>query len=145
MRRIILTMLATTCIAFSSRAGDEARDALQGVWQAQTLESDGKPAPAEAAKRMRFTFKGDKLLIKGNFADDREEECKYTIDVKATPKQLDFTTPDGKKKILAIYEIKNDEMKVCMRHAESKSGRPTEFATKADSKLVLVVFKRQKD
>jgi uncharacterized protein (TIGR03067 family) len=60
------------------------------------------------------------------------------------PKQLDFTPPKEKKPILGIYEVTGDELKVCLRHASSSEGRPTEFVSKADSKLVLIVFKRQK-
>jgi uncharacterized protein (TIGR03067 family) len=128
----------------SSRGADDDADGLQGVWIAQSMEADGKAAPAEAVKRMRLTFKGDKLFLRGNFDNDREEECTYKVDPKKTPKQLDFTPPKETKAILGIYEVKGDELKICMRHGSSTDGRPTEFATKADSKLVLLVLKRQK-
>jgi uncharacterized protein (TIGR03067 family) len=64
-----------------TKAGDDAKP-LQGVWIAQSMEADGKPAPADAVKRMKFTFTDDKLLIAGNFADDREQECAYKVDPK---------------------------------------------------------------
>lgn len=117
---------------------------LQGVWIAKSMEADGKPAPAEAVKRMRFTFKGDKLLVRGNHDDGSEEECGYEIDAKKSPKQLDFTPPKQKKPVLGIYEIKGDELKLCLRHNGSAEGRPTEFSTKPESKLILMVFKRAK-
>jgi uncharacterized protein (TIGR03067 family) len=125
-------------------AGQDDKDALQGVWVAQSMESDGRPAPPEEVKRMRLTFRGDKLLLRGNFDDDREEECAYKVDPKPSPKQLDFTPPKEPKPILCIYEVKGDELKVCLRHASSSEGRPTEFATKQGSKLILVVLKKQK-
>lgn len=127
-----------------SRAAGDAKDALQGVWVAQSMEADGQAAPAETVKRMRFTFKGDKLFIKGNFEDGREEECACKIDAKQTPNHLDFRPPKEKKPILGIYEVKENDLKVCLRHASSSAGRPTAFATKAGSKLVLIVFKKQK-
>jgi uncharacterized protein (TIGR03067 family) len=126
-----------------SRAADD-KDSLQGVWVAQSMEADGNAAPAEAVKRMRFTFKGDKLLVKGNYDDDREDECTYKVDPRQSPKHLDFTPVKEKKPIRGIYEVKGDELKVCLRHADSSEGRPTEFATKAGSRLVLIVFKKQK-
>jgi uncharacterized protein (TIGR03067 family) len=148
MRRLVPVPLLAFCLLTATylavRAGEDAKDPLQGVWAAQSVEADGKPAPAEAVKRMRFTFKGDKLLVRGNHDDDREEECPCTVDPKQTPKHLDFTPPKEQKAVLGIYELKGDELKVCVRHASSSEGRPTEFATKAGSKLVLIVFKKQK-
>jgi uncharacterized protein (TIGR03067 family) len=148
VRRCLLTVLAVTCSVLAlpgtSKAADDAKDPLQGVWIAQSMESDGKAAPAAAVKKMRFTFKGDKLLVRGNFEDDSEETCAYKVDPKKTPKHLDFSPPKEKKPILAIYAMKGDELKICLRHGKSSKGRPTEFATKPDSDLVLIVFKKQK-
>ena len=148
MRRLLLTLLAVPCLAIAlqsvTAAGDDAKKPLQGVWVAQSMEADGKPAPAEAVKRLRITFNNDKLFLAGNFNDDREEECVYKIDPTQSPKHLDFTPPKEKKAILAIYEVKGDELKICLRHASSSDGRPTEFATKAGSRLVLMVLKKEK-
>jgi uncharacterized protein (TIGR03067 family) len=119
-------------------------DSLQGIWTAQSMEADGKAAPANAVSRMRFTFQGKKLLVKGNSPDDREEQCSYKIDTTKSPNCLDFTPTKEKKTVLAIYEVKEDELKVCLRHEGSPGGRPTEFSTKPDSGLVLIVFKKAK-
>jgi uncharacterized protein (TIGR03067 family) len=134
-------------LAFVTGAGPAAPDdkaSLQGVWIAKSMEADGKPAPAEEVKRMRFTFKGDKLLVRGNFDNDREEECSYEIDATKSPKHLDFTPPKEEKPILGIYAVKGDELKLCLRHGNSSGGRPTEFSTKPESDLILMVFKRAK-
>jgi uncharacterized protein (TIGR03067 family) len=148
MRRIIPIALIVPCIVMAllpiTRGGDDAKDSLQGVWVAQSMEVDGKAVPVDVVKRLRFTFKGDKLFLKGNFDDDREDECPYKIDPKQSPKHLDFSPPKEKKPILGIYDVKGDELKVCLRHADSSAGRPTEFTTKADSKLMLIFFKKQK-
>jgi uncharacterized protein (TIGR03067 family) len=108
------------------------------------MEADGKPAPEKAVKRMRFTYKGDKLIIRGNYEDGREEEATCKLDATKSPKQLDFKPEKEKSPILAIYEVKGDELKVCVRHASSTEGRPTAFATKEGTKLVLIVFKKVK-
>lgn len=149
MRRSLFVFLVVSCLVSPSRpnanAGDETKDPLQGVWIARSLESDGKAAPAEAVNRMRFTFKGDKLLIKGNFADDREEECTFKVDAKQSPKHLEITPPESQMRVLGIYDVKGDQLRVCIRHASSTGGRPTDFSAKADSKLILIVFKRHKE
>jgi uncharacterized protein (TIGR03067 family) len=129
-------------MAASPATDDKA--ALQGIWIAQSMEADGKSAPSDTVKNMRFTFKGDKLLVRGNFDNEREEECSYEIDATKSPKHLDFTPPKEKKPLLAIYELKDDELKICIRHASSSEGRPDKFDTKPDSKLILLVLKKAK-
>jgi uncharacterized protein (TIGR03067 family) len=140
---MLTALIAWTIIAAPLPPAPADKDELQGAWQAQSLEADGKPAPAEDVARMRFTFQGDKLLMRGNSRNDREDECPYTIDPGKSPKQLDFTPPRAPQPIQAIYEVKGDELKVCLRHASSTEGRPTEFATKQGTRLVLIVFKKQ--
>jgi len=123
---------------------DGPKDGLLGVWVAQSMEAREQKVPEEVVKRMRFTFKADKLLIRGNFGDERDEECSYKIDPRSSPMHLDFIPPKEEKPVLAVYEVKGDELRVCLRHASGSGGRPKEFKTKADSKLVLIVFKRQR-
>ena len=147
----LLSLLFTAfLLAFIAGAGPAVPDdktSLQGVWIAKSMEVDGKPDPAEAAKRMRFTFKGDKLLVRGNHNDDSEEECGYEIDATMSPKHLTVTPPKESHQntpVLGIYEIKGEELKLCLRHGGSSDGQPTEFATKPHSALILMVFKRAK-
>jgi uncharacterized protein (TIGR03067 family) len=126
------------------KAGGDAKKTLEGVWIGQSMEVDGKALPAEEAKRMRLTFKGDKLLIRGNFKDDRELECDYKVDAKQSPHHLDFTPRNEKKSLQGIYDVKDGVLKVCMSHETGSEGRPKMFATKAGSQLILVVFNKQK-
>jgi uncharacterized protein (TIGR03067 family) len=145
--KVRLLLISASLLTFITGIGPVAaadNDSLQGVWVAQSMESDGNAAPKKAVERMRFTFKEDKLLVKGNFDDDREESCGYKIDATKSPKHLDFTPPKEEKPILAIYEINSDQLKLCLRHGGSSGGRPSDFSTKRNSGLVLIVFKRQK-
>jgi uncharacterized protein (TIGR03067 family) len=136
---LILSVLACLAMPAATRAADTA---LEGSWQAQTLEIDGRAMPPTAAQRVQFSFQGDKLRIKGNFSDDREDECAYKADPTQAPKQLDCAM-QGEPPILAIYDVAGDDLKMCLRHASSSDGRPTEFATKPGAGLILVVFKKR--
>ena len=144
LRSLLISAFLLTFITKAGPVAADDKDSLQGVWLAQSMESDGNSAPKEAVERMRFTFKEDTLLVKGNFNDDREEQCTYKIDAKQSPKHLDFTPPKQDKPILGIYEIKDDQLKLCLRHGGSSGGRPSEFSAKRDSGMVLMVFKRNK-
>ncbi|MBX7104388.1 MAG: TIGR03067 domain-containing protein [Gemmataceae bacterium] len=139
----LLLIVAVSANMPGTASADDAAKPLQGVWYGQSMETNGKPLPAEEARRMRFRFVGDKLFIKGNFKDDREEECPFTVKATESPKHLSFSPPKEKNGILGIYEIKGDELKVCLRHSTSTEGRPKEFATKPDSQLIMIVFKKQ--
>ena len=120
---------------------------LQGLWQAQSVFVGGKDVSEEAAKFMQFIFKDDKLIVKGNFGKDSAEECAYKIDSTKSPKHLDILPPSQSQPVLAIYELNNNELKVCIRRPPSpkESGeRPKTFETESDANLTLVIFKQQK-
>jgi uncharacterized protein (TIGR03067 family) len=84
-----------------------------------------------------MTFKGDKLLIK-HPNKDLEGECEYKIDSKKSPKHFDMTPPKPDKPQLGIYELTAEEFKLCLGLEE----RPSDFASKAGSKSVLLIFKK---
>lgn len=137
--------LSAACLgmALAGRPAEGAdKDDLQGVWIATSMEINGKRAPAAEVKRTRFTFKGDKLLIRGAKDDGREMECAYKIDVDKAPKQIDIEAKD--KKLTGIYEVKDDQLKVCFENGGNAENRPKKFATNRREELVLIVFKRQK-
>jgi uncharacterized protein (TIGR03067 family) len=149
MKGLSLTMfvsvlLATTSAAVAGNGADEDNQLLQGVWVAKSVEIDGKPAPPQVIARMQFTFKDKKLLVRGNYDNDREIEGDYKVDSAQSPKHLDFVLPKESKPIQGIYKLSGDELRVCLRHGGSSEGRPTKFVTKVDSQLILVVFRKQK-
>ena len=124
---------------------DEAATSLQGFWRAQSVEVEGKPAPADALKQTWFSIEGNKLVIK---IDGPEVECIFKADTKQSPQQLDLVVKESdrvkvkdKKVILAIYELKSDELKIAFSDSDK---RPTEFAATEKSGQMLIVLKRQK-
>lgn len=132
----------------SALDAQDDKASLQGVWVAQSLETEGKPDSGTDTRqmRMRFAFKGDKLLFAVNLDLIVEKQWSYRIDATKSPKHLDITPdkPIQGETTLGIYELKGDELKVCLRCGRTQSGRPTDFSTNADSGLILIVFKRAK-
>ncbi len=131
---------------------DDDKKLLQGLWQVQyVIDYSGMNSlPAEA--KYQFLFKEDKLIIKAFSAYDSTEECDYKIDSTKSPKHLDIRRPSQSKPVLAIYEINNDELKVCLKggpilHRPPKDlemERPKNFDAESNSDLVVYVFKRVK-
>src|SRR5262249_50829433 len=95
MKAFPFTALVTVvCLASAlavARAADADKDELQGVWIATSMEINGKPAPTEEVKATRFTFKGEKLLVRHPKGGGQEEEGSFKTDREKSPKQLDST------------------------------------------------------
>ena len=135
----------------ANAASDEAvkneQDKLEGTWVAVSREVNGKQASAEEieASKAKLEFKGDKSTIR---VDDKVvSEATFKLDPTKKPKAFDLTVTKGQnegKKSLAIYELEGDTLKVCWTLFAVERARPTEFATKADSGLLLIVYKREK-
>jgi uncharacterized protein (TIGR03067 family) len=67
------------------------------------------------------------------------------LDETQKPKAMDATNTEGTdvgKVTKAIYELSGDTMRVC--YVLDGGERPTEFATKEGSPLLLLTYKREK-
>jgi RNA polymerase sigma factor (sigma-70 family) len=117
-------------------------DKLKGTWQAESFEgvagkAEGKGSEADLFK---LTVDGEKFTFEGIFGMGRGP-AKGTLKLYPTksPKTFDMTTPEGK--LIGIYELDGDELKICLNKIGIKD-LPTEF-TATDSRFVIV-FKRDK-
>ncbi len=149
MKKILISTVVIACcfvVTLATSRADDPKVALQGVWEAKSAEREGKQAPPEVVKTLRFTFKGDKVSVEDG--KKAAEDATYTLDAKKSPKQIDLIPANlpaemKNRKILGIYELKGDELKFCFRRADvADTSRPTEFATKEGSGLMFVVFKK---
>ena len=140
----LLAVLVLVCWQTASRSDDDAAKELHDVWVAKSVQIGGQAIPGEVIKRIQWTFKKDKLIVRGNSKkEDSDEECACRVNPKQKPKHVEFTLPGNKEPNLGIYEIKGDTLTICFRYGGSKP-RPTEFESKAGSNLVLFVFERKK-
>jgi len=138
----LVTMVCLPLVLSVARAAETNKDDLQGVWIATSGELNGKPVPAKEVERIRFTFKGAKLLVRGARDEDKEEEGTFKTDPKKSPRHLDITLKG--KTLHGIYEVKGDKLKVCFENGGKAENRPTRFATNKENEEVLIVFKRKK-
>jgi uncharacterized protein (TIGR03067 family) len=119
---------------------------LKGSWTMTALQYNGKDFGTEGKLRFRFVFQGEQVTVEG---DDKvkQEYAKLTLklDPETKPRCMDLTIAAGIQKdsvIEAIYELNNDELKICGRVAGKE--RPAEFAAPAGSSLFLLVLRREK-
>lgn len=115
---------------------------MEGTWKPLSAELAGKPWPKEITDSIKLIVKGDQYTVQIGEASD---EGTVKRDPGKSPKTMDITGtkgPNEGKTFLVIYELKGDELKVC--YDLSGKSRPTEFATKPDTQLFLVTYRRVK-
>jgi uncharacterized protein (TIGR03067 family) len=119
------------------------QDKLQGAWGLVALEVNGQPVTVEKLTEARLGVRGEKYGFRlGKTV--LEMTCRLHPD--QGPKAIDLTIASGPNKgktFFGIYKLEGDTYTIC-RPMEPGKERPTAFATKPGSGLMLVVWKRQK-
>ncbi len=137
------------CLAVSVRADDATKkdhEKFQGTWTVVSAELNGEKLDEAITKGLKFIVKGDKFDVEGP-EEVKKEYAKGTFKMEAgtTPKTIDIKVGEGDMKgetKEGIYELDGDNMKLCAKMVGK--DRPSEFATKAGSEMVLLVLKREK-
>lgn len=140
MSRLVLS--ACLAFAFPTLAFAADEDAFDGTWTIVTAELGGMKLPEEFSKNVKLVMKGNEYTVTANGIT---EKGTVKTDKTAKPITVDILAADGPNKgktILAICEVNGDTMKACY-DLEGKM-RPKEFASKADTQLFLVTYKKEK-
>lgn len=127
-------------LPLASHADDLA--AMAGKWKLESAEAGGKPIDPPELRDLVVTITEDRYEVQTKDGPDRGT---LKLDEKTSPKTMDATDTEGQdagKVIRAIYEMKDDTMKVC--YALSGDQRPTQFATEEGAPFLLVVYRREK-
>jgi uncharacterized protein (TIGR03067 family) len=150
MSRPLLLVLGVLVAAgpVIARGDDDASEfieKLQGEWEGVEIERQGEKGSEESAKAFVLTFKGDEVAF-GSPKSRRIRRSTYKLDPTKSPMEIDLTPLDGLEKgktQRCIFSIENDRLRLCAhRSAKTADKRPTEFKTKAEDGLILVLLKR---
>ena len=137
----IWCLILLVVVPGASRADDNK--ALQGTWLPSAAELATQKMSEEMLKTMRLTIKGDQYEVQVGKQTDRGT---VKFDPAQKPKTMDIMGTEGPnkgRKLLAIYEINGDTLRVCYALAGDK--RPTAFTSRGGTTpLFLVTYKRQK-
>ena len=115
---------------------------MDGTWKPVSAELAGKPWPQQVLDSMKLILKDDNYTVQ---VGDNKDEGTVKRDPSKSPKAMDITGTNGPNKgktFLVIYELKGEELRVC--YDLSGKSRPTEFATKPNTHLFLVTYRRTK-
>lgn len=121
---------------------DDKKSPVDGSWKPTKAEVSGNALPAELLESITLTIKEGKYEV--SLAGQMDKGT-CTADPSTKPHRLKIVGEDGPNKgktMLAIYELKDDQLTVCY-DSEGKEY-PKEFKSPADSKLLLLVYKKAK-
>ena len=127
---------------FSPSVRADDLNAMKGKWKIEKAEAGGKEIESDDLKSVLLTITGERYEV---LVKDKTDAGTLKLDESQKPKTMDSTDTEGEnvgKVIKAIYEISGDTMRVC--YVLDGGERPTEFATKSDTALLLITYKREK-
>jgi uncharacterized protein (TIGR03067 family) len=146
MRRYTVLVLAA---ALALAADETKKDSpakeyggFEGTWRVVSLEIEGMKLPEKAIKDARLIIKGKEFTMKEQIATYRGH---FTIDPRKKPKTIDLKFTAGPEKgntSYGIYELKGDELKLCLTITGKK--RPKKFEARPKSGHGFEVLKRVK-
>ena len=113
---------------------------LVGEWAIESSVEGGKPDQLPPGMTWTFTADGKSVLKVGGVAVVAIDGT-YTADPKKAPAQLDVDGGIGGS-LRAIYKVEKDTLTLCF--VDGAPVRPTEFASPAGSKVVLLTLTRVK-
>ena len=140
---ILTAGLLLAADAPQSGAAGQDQDRLQGAWGLVSVEVNGQPVTVEKLTDARLEVRGEKY---GFRFGKTVLEMTYRMHPGQGHKAIDLTPtagPNKGKTFFGIYKLEGDTYTIC-RPTEPGKERPTAFATKPGSGLMLVVWKRQK-
>jgi RNA polymerase sigma factor (sigma-70 family) len=141
-------------VAPAEDAAQKELDALQGAWEGQSAEQDGKALPAEQVKKMRVSIKGNRMLmipggewtplaIKPDPAKRPKVLYVAPADKPKGNRQL-AVEPVREKVVTVIYRLDKeaDTLTLCFDATNGKAV-PEDFVAKKGSGLMLMVLKHE--
>lgn len=102
----------------------------KSTWDLADMEINGKKV---SFKPLRYNFEDSELFTTNSI-------YKFRIDPTQTPMHLDITGDN--ETFFGIYEVNGNQLKIAYRFPSSPEGRPKDFSTNADSKLIAMTFRK---
>jgi uncharacterized protein (TIGR03067 family) len=110
---------------------------LVGDWKVKSFEFAGEQIPPPVAAKMVCAVTPKHIVIAFG---DSAQVATYRLDESATPTTIDIVSDRGTT--FGIYELRGDRLVLC--YGLPGDPRPTEFASKAGTRLQLVTLERDR-
>jgi uncharacterized protein (TIGR03067 family) len=140
----VVAALTIVCMA-AGEDKDEAKkdlDRLQGSWRVVSSQVGDEKASAEEVARRKVMVKGNVLTY--DYGNGKDPKRVGTVKLDPKTKALDWTWtfPEAAPTMLAIYELKGDDLKIGF--GNDGVVRPRRWVIGKDAVVWLLVLKREK-
>jgi uncharacterized protein (TIGR03067 family) len=137
-KAVLVFLLALAAGCATTRNEIAVDPALTGTWLPVKAELAGKPF--NFVKDFRLEVKGDRFVTQGG----TQKDVGRLVFLDGEPRGIDVIGEEGSNKgqrQQAIYRLSGDQLEVC--YDLSGKERPKEFATRPDTRLFLISYKRK--
>jgi RNA polymerase sigma factor (sigma-70 family) len=120
-------------------------DRLQGSWKVVSGRLNGDGLRQDQIPLDRLTFRGGQAVFEGKGLKGLPRTASFRLDMTTTPKAIDMTflDDDPRKVQKAVYTVDYDVLTLCKPWAPD-GARPNVLASKPDSGLLLLTFRRER-
>jgi uncharacterized protein (TIGR03067 family) len=125
---------------------DKTVGLLSGSWRFVNGEANGRDYSGKLTPRSIMKVAGNKVIIDAGLEDSKPVELEFTINTTRKPHEIDllFRTVMETERVMGIFEVQGDTMKLCYS-APPGASRPTAFSSTSDKaalKIQLFTLKR---
>jgi uncharacterized protein (TIGR03067 family) len=136
----VMTLMVCTMVPLGcSRSAKNDVNRMQGAWNVERLEQDGKRAPDADFLKM-VIVKEDKFAFRyflPRSKTDGDLVHRFSLDVSKNPKVIELISPEDGSVSRGIYELESDSLKICWSRV-AQGDLPTDFATSTNRRLLVL-------
>ena len=145
---IMITSLIALVITTATAVGAEQKaasddNARSGIWSPTEVVLGGVRLPPPALNKITLRIDGAKYEVKVE-GEPEPDQGTSTLNTNVSPKIMTISSTNGPnrgKTFPAIYELKDDTLRVCYDLSGEK--HPTDFKSVKGTHLYLVTYKRK--
>jgi uncharacterized protein (TIGR03067 family) len=116
-------------------------DKMQGIWRVVSSQVADEKASEDEVKKRKVTVKDNTLIYE--YGNEQKEKRVGTIKLNPKTKAFDWTWTEENATMLAIYELKGDDLKIGFGNPDGLV-RPKQLKIEKENVGWLLVLKRQK-
>ena len=139
----VVAALTIVCVATGEEKDGAKKnlDKMQGTWRVVSWQMADEKKAGDEVKKMKVTVKGNTLIY--DTGEKRKKgEGEGTIKLDPKTKAFDWTLTDLGTTMLAIYELKGDDLKIGF--GNDGLFRPKRMVMGKEDVVWMLVLKREK-
>ena len=138
----VVAALTIVCVATGREEDDAKKDLkkMQGSWRVVSWQMADEKKAADEVKKMKVTVKGNTLIYETG-EERKKGEGEGTIKLDPKTKAFDWNRTDLGATMLAIYELKGDNLKIGF--GNDGLIRPKRMVMGKEDVVWLLVLKRE--